>query len=261
DAGQINYAITGVGGAINAILQGSKSKIVGFGEARAATAGYLVPVDSPIKSYKDIKGKTIAFASPGGYTHWIALASIRAAGLQASDVKLLPAGGSPEAYAAVLAGAADAFHATDGTGSIMVTQGKVRWGWKDTDVIPQLPSSCIYVSEREINDRPDQLKAFLKVYQRADEYIVSNLDDALVMWTSHPKVAQAGMTLDIARKLGELYPIPKEAWTTKLNVEALQTTENLMLETNVIKAKVAWDKVIDQRFLREDLQRVDLSKL
>ncbi len=87
------------------------------------------------------------------------------------------------------------------------------------------------------------------------------MDDALVMWISNPKVTQAGMTLDVARKMGELYPIPKEAWNTKFDVEGLQTTENLMLETNVVKARVPWDKVINQSFLREDLQRIDLSKL
>ncbi len=226
----------------------------------AATAGYLVKPDSPIKSYKDIKGKTLAFASPGGYMHWVAIAAVKAAGLTTQEVKLLPAGGSPEAWAAVQGGAADAAWAIDGGGSQMVIDGKARWAFKDADILPDFQSTAFYTSQKEMTERPDQLKAFLRAYQKSAEYVQANFDEALRLWTAYTSVSQAGITYDKAKQIMDIYPLPLSALTTKLSVAGLKVNGELMLETGVVKEKVDWSKIIDQSFLAPALQ-VDLSKI
>lgn len=81
----------------------------GNGRLTTYKAGIWVPKDSPLKSIKDLKGKSLALSEPGS-TSGDALPryALRKAGIKESQLKLTYAGGHPEALLALVNGKVEA---------------------------------------------------------------------------------------------------------------------------------------------------------
>lgn len=90
-AGELQMASAGMGPAIVASAR-LPAKLVAI--TILEQTAILVPKDSPIKSVKDLKGKSVAFPGEGSQQYPLLLKALADAGLKASDIKLFKTKGS-----------------------------------------------------------------------------------------------------------------------------------------------------------------------
>ncbi|UVS79650.1 phosphate/phosphite/phosphonate ABC transporter substrate-binding protein [Actinokineospora sp. UTMC 2448] len=111
--GKLELAQFGPLGYVFASERAQAEPLVSFGDANGRLtsyqAGIWVPVDSPVKSLADLRGRSLALSEPGS-TSGDALPryALSKAGLGRDEVKIDYAGGHPEAVLALINGKVDA---------------------------------------------------------------------------------------------------------------------------------------------------------
>lgn len=146
--GQLDIAEFGPLGFVFASQEAKAEPVASFADAQGQlssyTAGIWVPVDSPIKTLNDLKGKSLALSSAGS-TSGDALPryALMKAGFSQSDVKLKYAGGHPQALLALTNGKVDAAEINtqqlaSATAEHAIDPAKYRRIW-ESDPIPNDP--------------------------------------------------------------------------------------------------------------------------
>jgi sulfonate transport system substrate-binding protein len=154
----------------------------GIGEKALAL---IVPVDSPIKEVKDIKGKKIAYGK-GTYAQHLLALLLNNNGLKFSDITEvnLAAGDIP---AALERGDIDGTVIWEQYISQLTVPGKARVVADGTGI--KLGNSISYVKRDFAKAHPEVLIAYIKAVQRGAEYINNNNEDAAKLLSPTFKVS------------------------------------------------------------------------
>jgi sulfonate transport system substrate-binding protein len=111
NAGQLDFTEIGDVGAISSFANGGDTVAVASTQPNPHNAGLIVPKDSPVKKFSDLKGKKIIFLkSTNSYTAF--LRQIKKAGLQETDFQIVQVAG-PDANTAFTNGEVDAYYTID----------------------------------------------------------------------------------------------------------------------------------------------------
>jgi NitT/TauT family transport system substrate-binding protein len=219
---------------------------------------FIVKEDSPIRSVKDLRGKTIAAGnglgtSPEMYTRKI----LKQNGLEPKDMtyttlgfELMPG--------AVGAGTVDGAFVWEPFYTIARTKYKVRVIYTDTDVeqllspkggTPWGAGGILVLVGRDFAEKnQDQIVSFLRAYKRSLNWIWRNLDEAKVITAKYAKYGdEVGSKMIIS-------PGPRDGKVPSVSLEKIQ---NLMLEMGALKSAVpGWpERHVDYRYL--DAAKVD----
>src|SRR6266516_7882550 len=92
-AGDLPFGEVALSAAVEAIKAGQPLKIVCAGAESVADILWIAKPDSPLASIQDIVGKKIGYTSPGSVTNMLILMAMKAQGIDAGKVTLVPAGG------------------------------------------------------------------------------------------------------------------------------------------------------------------------
>ncbi len=106
-SGAVEFGAIGGAAAIAANLRGSDLALVA-GKPNFAVSALWTRNGSPIKSLKELRGKTIGTTAPGSSNHMIARLALRRVGLTDKDVMFLHYGSLPEVFLALDRGLIDA---------------------------------------------------------------------------------------------------------------------------------------------------------
>lgn len=117
--------VTGVGGTsvLAAYTKGAPVKVIGNGKRGPGPVVWYVRMDSPIKSLKDMEGKTMVFSRPGATTHIAAQYILKETGIKA---KLVSVGGSAASRTQVMSGQIDTGWTIPPAGFDLVLRNEVR---------------------------------------------------------------------------------------------------------------------------------------
>src|SRR4051794_14814629 len=86
-SGSVDLGIgAGTSSALGAVAKGAPVRILLAGATGAGDLYWYVPAASPLKSFKDLAGKTVAYSTNGASTHITALALIKHFGVAAKPV-------------------------------------------------------------------------------------------------------------------------------------------------------------------------------
>src|SRR6516225_4115536 len=107
-AGGIPFGEVSLAAAVQAINSGQKLIIIAAGAQTVSDQMWVVKKDSTLTGIKDLVGKKIAFTAPGSVSNMVILMALKANGITAQQVKLVPAGDLGANLAAVGSGAVDA---------------------------------------------------------------------------------------------------------------------------------------------------------
>jgi NitT/TauT family transport system substrate-binding protein len=107
-AAGIPFGEVSLAAAVQAINAGQKLVIVSAGTQSVGDQMWVVKKGSELQGLKDLAGKRIAYTSPNSVSNMIILMALRANGLTAQQVKLVPAGDLGANLSAVTSGAVDA---------------------------------------------------------------------------------------------------------------------------------------------------------
>ncbi|TFZ02630.1 hypothetical protein EZ313_15340 [Ramlibacter henchirensis] len=142
--------------------------IVGIQSASAESLWNLIShKDANITKPADLKGKTIGVLAFSSATHFMVQALLRSAGLQDSDVTLRPIGISGPTLLSQRQIDAYVWFRTQGL-SLQAKGVPVNLLAMD-DHMP-MPQDMILAPESLVKNKPEVVKAYLRVLKRADEY-------------------------------------------------------------------------------------------
>lgn len=86
-SGSVDIGIgAGTGGVLGAFAKGAPVRILLGGATGASDLYWYVPAGSPLKSFKELDGKTVAYSTNGASTHITALALIKHFGVSAKPI-------------------------------------------------------------------------------------------------------------------------------------------------------------------------------
>jgi NitT/TauT family transport system substrate-binding protein len=199
--GSVDVDLTnGILGVIGAYAKGAPIRVISAEFTGAHDLFWYVKADSPVKSMKDMDGRTLGYSRPGSSTHLVVQALAAAAGVKP---RLVSAGGVPDNRTQVMSGQIDAGWSIPPFNLDILAEGKIRVIARGSDV-PALSGQTIRVnvaSVKFLTERRDVARRFMKAYHDTVDWMYKNPDAAVAFFAKFNKVS-----LDIARKTLESYP-------------------------------------------------------
>jgi NitT/TauT family transport system substrate-binding protein len=175
-AGSADLGLLGTQSAFAIFAKGAPVRIV-TAEATGAADYWYVRTESPIKSFKDTEGKTVAFSTVGASTNTMALAFVGEAGVKAQ----LVATGSPSAtLTQVMSGQIDVGWSAPPFGLPQIDKNQIRvigYG-KDLQSVRGQTIRVLGVTADKLSAKPAVFARFLQAYRETIDWMYSG-DDAI----------------------------------------------------------------------------------
>jgi NitT/TauT family transport system substrate-binding protein len=133
-ASDLPFGEVALSAAVAAINHGEPLKILFGGVDTVDDIFWIAKQGSPLHAFKDLRGKRVAFTSPGSVTNMIMLMALKAQGMTTSDMQLVAAGDIGANLSAVLNGAVDSGMTGEPVWS--ENKDKVQIVFRSCDVVP-----------------------------------------------------------------------------------------------------------------------------
>jgi len=173
-SGSVDIAVaTGFLGILAAYVKGAPVRIISPEATGAPDIFWYVKADSPIKSMKDLHGKTVSFSEPGSSSNLILLTLLREAGV--TDAKTVPVGAAPNGLPQVMTGQIDASWSTPPTGLKELQANEIRIIGLGNDS-PEVKNETVRVNAANLNFLQAHRAAavgFIKAYKESVDWAYS----------------------------------------------------------------------------------------
>lgn len=198
-----------------------------------------VQKDSPIKTPADLKGKKIG-VTKGSYTHHLLVLVLKNAGLKTDDVKLIHLA-PPDLVTTFAKGEIDAaatwdpflLQLEDAGGKILVDGTGIKEGL------------LVIVANRQYAEaNPNAIKKLLLAYNRGNEFIKANPEEAAKIVAKHVKL-NPEQTAKLLKKFDYSQPI------TPTTIAELKKTEEFLFDNSIIRKHVDIDSFVDAKYLKD----------
>ena len=172
-SGSVDIGIAaGVMGVLGAFSKGAPVRVIANESTGAQDLYWYVKADSPIKSWADTAGKTLAYSTTGSSTHGVVQAFMSEKKLTA---KLVATGGPPSTLTQVMSGQIDIGWAAPPFGLDQLDKHEIRVIAKgsDTSFGGQTVRFNI-VTPQTLSTKKDAITAFARAYREAVEAMYSD---------------------------------------------------------------------------------------
>jgi NitT/TauT family transport system substrate-binding protein len=248
-AGGIPFGEVSLAAAVQAINAGQKLIIIGAGAWSVADQMWLVKKDSNLKGIKDLAGKQIAYTAPGSVSNMLILMALKANGMTAQQVKLVPAGDLGANIAAVGSGAVDAGFSDE----LIFAQNKelVRPLFMVRDVLdPRMMQTVMITTAEYAKAHPDIIKGLVAARREGLTYTLDHVDEAADITAKAYNNPHAELFRDHIREL-----IREKYWSDgRLDYPSMNHMVEGLQITGQVKGDVDWPKYVDTSFLPADLR-------
>jgi NitT/TauT family transport system substrate-binding protein len=188
-------------------------------------AGLFVRADSPIKSPKDLAGKTVAANTLKNIVDTSVRASIKKDGGDASSVKFTELA-FPDQVPALQAGRVDAIFVVEPFQQAAVGAGFRKIASSYVDVAPNLTVAMYFTSQKLLADNPDLVNRF-----------TAAMKESLVYADTHPEEVRTilGSYTKIAPEVRAALTLPK--FPENINRQSIDTLADLAVADGLLSAK------------------------
>jgi NitT/TauT family transport system substrate-binding protein len=238
-SGDLQFGWTNVISLYQARVGGFDFKLIAGGatnvKAKNESHAIQVAKNSPVKTAKDLEGKTVAVNTLNNIVHLMAMAWVDKNGGSSSKVKFVEVP-FPQMQATLIAGKVDAISVHEPFATAAIEKGASRllaqpWG----DVLPKFLIASWFASEKWLVKNKETGQAFVRAIGRGIDAIQADPEGsraAMVKW--------AGLNPDLAGKIG--LPVFEKGVSEK----DIQATIDLTLKYKLIaKAFKARDVISD----------------
>jgi NitT/TauT family transport system substrate-binding protein len=247
--GGIPFGEVSLAAAVQAINAGQKLIIIAAGVQNVSDQMWVVKKDSGLTSIKDLIGKKIAYTAPGSVSNMVILMALKANGITAQQVKLVPAGDLGANLSAVSSGAVDAAFSDD----LVFAQNKslVKPLFMVRDAMdPRMMQTVMITTAEYAKAHPDIIKGLIVARREGLLYALEHPDEAADITAK----AYNNPNADLFR--AHLHGLIKEKYWSDGRLD--YTSMNHMVEglqiTGQIKGDVDWPKYVDTSYLPPDLR-------
>jgi NitT/TauT family transport system substrate-binding protein len=190
-AGSVDLGLAvGTLGAIAAYSKGAPVRIIGA-QATGAADYWYVKASSPIKTLKDLNGKTIAYSTAGSSTESVVRAFIKENGL--TSAKAMSTGGAPSTMTAVMTDQVDVGWASPPGGLKEIDEGKTRLIARATDaaIVRGQTIRTIVANAQVLEKRKDVVERYMQAYRETIDYMYGDNPQVLKDYAAFAGVSEA----------------------------------------------------------------------
>jgi NitT/TauT family transport system substrate-binding protein len=252
--GGVPYGEVNPGVVVSAILAGADLRIISDNVLTVAEFVWAVKPDSPIKTIKDLKGKKIGYTNPRSTSQALAMMLLTTAGYKPDDAELVKTGGFGEGIAALESGQIDVAPITEPLWSKV--KNKYRAVVVANDVLPPLDNVVGVATVEMMEKRGDFIKAVIRARRKAVKFMKEHPDEAADIvakqYNLEPEVARSAVrNLTASTTKGVPY------WGEgEIHLEGLKRMIEAQRSVGAITGEVDYGKIIDTRFLPDDLKAI-----
>jgi NitT/TauT family transport system substrate-binding protein len=193
---------------------------------------------------RSIEGATLGFSSAGSSTELLVKGLERELG---QGVKAQAVGQMGDNWTAALANQITAGWAMQPFIADKQASDNAQILVNSREVLGDLPADLVAVNTAYAEANPDNVKAFFRVADRLNEWVVSNPDEAAT------EIAPlVGVSPEVMKKAFNDSPDLAKGYTLKVDPDGLKNLSELMVAAGQIEAPVDWATVLDQQYLPED---------
>jgi NitT/TauT family transport system substrate-binding protein len=236
-SGQFQFGFSNVTSLILAKSRGLPVKMVSNGVAStgkdgADFGGVLVKADSPIRSAKDLAGRTVAVNTLKNIGDTTVRASVRKAGGDPAAVRFVELG-FPDQPAALAAGRVDAIWVVEPFVTAAKAQGARLVASNYVDAAADLTVAAYFTSQELIAKNPDLVKRFKEAMAESLAYAAAHPDEVRAIIGTYTQIAA-----DVAAK------ITLPAWPAEVNKASVQTLTDLAVQDKLLEKAPALDDLL-----------------
>ena len=169
----------GTAGVMGAFSKGAPLRIIAAGTTGAGDLYWYVPASSPIKSFKELDGKTVGYSTNGASTHITALALIKHYGVAA---KAIGSGAAAVTLTQAMTGQIDVGWASPPFGLEQLDQGQIRIIARGSDV-PATRDQTVrvhIVNADVLAKRHDVIVRYMQAYRESYDFLYDNPEGAKI---------------------------------------------------------------------------------
>jgi NitT/TauT family transport system substrate-binding protein len=250
--GGVPYGEVNPGVVISAIQAGADLRIVSDNVLTVAEFVWAVKPDSPIKTIKDIKGKKIGYTNPRSTSQALDIMLLQAAGYKPDDAELVKTGGFGEGIAALDSGQVDIVPITEPLWSKY--KNKYRAVVVASTTLPPLDNVVGVTTVEMAEKRGDFIRAVIRARRRAVIFMREHPDEAADIVAK-----QFNIDVEVARSAVRNLTTSKTEgvpyWGEgEIHLAGLKRMIEAQRSVGAITGEVDYDKIIDTRFLPDDLK-------
>ena len=252
--GGVPYGEVNPGVVVSAILAGADLKIVSDNVLTVAEFVWAVKPDSPIKTIKDIKGKKIGYTNPRSTSQALARMLLQAAGYKPDDAELVKTGGFGEGIAALDSGQVDIVPITEPLWSKY--KNKYRAVVVASETLPPLDNVVGVTTVEMAEKKGDFIRAVIRARRKAVIFMREHPDEAADIVAK-----QYNIDVDVAKSAIRNLTTSKTQgvpyWGEgAIYLDGLKRMIEAQRSVGAITGEVDYDKIIDTRFLPDDLKKI-----
>jgi NitT/TauT family transport system substrate-binding protein len=193
------------------------------GEDGADFAALMVRGDSPIRTAKDLEGKTVAANTLENIVDTSVRASVRKAGGDPTKVNFTPLP-FPEQPAALAGGRVDAVFVVEPFQQAVLSEGGRAIASSYVDAAPDLAVALYFTSAQLKSENPDLVKRFTEAMTESLSYADSNPAEARRIISTYTKIAPETI---------EKLTLPK--WPAEINRDSVERMAELALDDGLLE--------------------------
>jgi NitT/TauT family transport system substrate-binding protein len=242
------------GAAIGAMQQGVDLKIISDTVLTVAEFAWVVKPGSRIKSPKDLKGAKIGFNNPRATSVALLHMILEQAGLKKEDVEMVRTGGFGESLVALEIGTVDMTPITEPLWSKF--KDKYRAIAVASEVLPPMSNVVGVALSSQMAENDKFIRGVVRARRAAVEYMMKNPEESgdivAKAYNIEPALARSVVKNLVNSKTNGI-----PYWGTgQIHLTGLQRTVEAQRSVGAITGEVDLAKVIDTRFLDEDIRAV-----
>jgi NitT/TauT family transport system substrate-binding protein len=203
-SGSIDIGIAaGTAAALGAYAKGAPVRIIAAGTTGTADLFWYVPANSPIKTFKDTAGKTVAYSTNGASTHTTLLALIDTFKVAAKPIST---GASAVTLTQAMSGQIDVGWASPPFGIDQLQDGRIRLIARGSDA-PQTAEQTVrvhIVNADVLAKRKAAVQRFMDAYREALDYLYND-PNGVEIYAEYAKI-----DVTLAKRIREEF-MPKAA--------------------------------------------------
>ncbi|TMH55140.1 MAG: ABC transporter substrate-binding protein [Betaproteobacteria bacterium] len=252
--GGVPYGEVNPGVIVSAILAGADLRIISDNVLTVAEFVWAVKPDSPIKSVKDFKGKKIGYTNPRSTSQALAMMLLTSAGFKPDDAELVKTGGFGEGIAALESGQIDIAPITEPLWSKV--KSKYRAVVVASDILPPLDNVVGVATVEMLEKKGDFIRAVIRARRKAVQFMKAHPDEAAEIvakqYNIDVEVAKSAVrNLTTSTTKGVSY------WGEgEIHLDGLKRMIEAQRSVGAITGEVDYSKIIDTRFLPDDLKAI-----
>jgi len=252
--GGVPYGQVNPGVVVSAILAGADLKIVSDNVLTVAEFVWAVKPESPIKSVKDFKGKKIGYTNPRSTSQALARMLLQAGGYTEADAELVKTGGFGEGIAALDSGLIDVAPITEPLWSKV--KGKYRAVVVASDVLPPLDNVVGVTTVEMAEKKGNFLRAVIRARRKAVKFMKEHPEEAAEIVAKQYNLEPA-VALSAVKNLTSSTTKGVPYWGEgEIHIEGLKRMIEAQRSVGAINGEVDYSKIIDTRFLPDDLKAI-----